>query len=174
MRILRHEAVWCLVPVWVWGGCCDHGTVTQCDISPVLWPHCLHCPRVTHTDWHSALRSGTWPWQCDGSWPPWPGQARARDPGHWPLPHHCHGQLLTWSQASAARPRPPPHYKYYFNVKRKVEFSSHTIPWLTFVAIQYSYNTILLLLTKQRNKAKHLLKMSSLDYGRKHSPQRTD
>ena len=54
--------------LWPWG----------CD---TVWPHCLRCPRVTHTDWRD-LAVAMW-WQL-GS-----GQARARDPGHWiatPLP----------------------------------------------------------------------------------------
>ena len=75
-------------------------------------------------------------WQCDGN-----GSWAVPGPGTGPRPLDCH-TIATASSSHDPRPGPatrppPPHYKYYFNVKHKIEFSSHSLSQLTFVALKY-------------------------------------
>ena len=140
--ILWHEAVWAVSE-------CEVSVVTMGlwplpGVTSLLTPHSSLSPLSPLSPHWLTLRSPLrdlamwWQWQL-GS-----GQARARDPGHWiatPLPRPAPHMIPGLRRAT----RPPPHYKYYFNVKHKVEFSSHTLPQLTFVALQSQFNVFFMI-----------------------------
>ena len=123
----------CSMSVW---GVCDQGTddicvLTVSGVSGVSSLTDTPLRDLANTGNVMAMAAG----QC---------QARARDPGHWiatPLPRPAPHMIPGLRRAT----RPPPHYKYYFNVKHKVEFSSPTLPQLTFVALQSQFNVFFMI-----------------------------